>query len=218
MSSQNIEYRIIILGNTMVGKTTLFKKLTSENYEEKNLSTIGVDKKTLNLNIDIKKGEKNINRDFSLSIVDTAGQERYKSIIKGYYRGANGILLMYDITDLESFKSIENWVKSIEDNINPKEEKFIIFLIGNKLDQIGVDEYERQVEEENAKEFCEQKNMIWGGEVSVKTMTQEELLKLFKDYVIKIYGKIGENIVKQQGIKQIQKYEKQKRNRDCCLQ
>ena len=219
-SAEKIEYRIILIGNTGVGKTTLFKKLATGEFSPKNLSTIGVDKKSYLFTLQINKNGEQVTREFEVSLIDTAGQERYNTITKGYYKGAHGILLMYDITDLPSFKNVEKWVKNIEDNINSGPDKYIIFLIGNKLDQIGEEDYTRAVEVSSAKNICEQQHLIWGGEVSMKSMKADELNKLLQDYVIQIYDKIGDKIVKTQGSNILENYKKSKnkKNRDrCCL-
>jgi small GTP-binding protein len=221
MSSQKIEYRIILIGNSGVGKTSLFKKLTTKNFVDNNMATIGVDKRTYSLNIDIEKDGKTINKDFQLSLVDTAGQERYKAIIRNYYKEANGVLLMYDITNNSSFKNVEVWLQSIEQNIQSDPGKYIIFLIGNKLDligqQLGNKTYEREVEEEDAEELCKQKKLEWGGEMSVKNITDDELENLLKNYVKKLYGCIGDNQVKQQGVHHLGSFAPPKKKSRCPL-
>ena len=85
------------------------------------------------------------------------------------------------------------------------------FLIGNKIDLIGIDCYCRCIEEEEAKKFCEEKNIIWGGEISVKCFTPEELGEKLEEYVKKMYLKIGETkkpkekVIKKEAMKKIKK-------------
>ena len=95
-----------------------------------------------------------------LQIWDTAGQERFKTILASYFRGANGILLIYDITDRESFESLTHWLNEIEKNAN---KNIKILLIGNNCDL----EEQRQVSYQEGKDFALKNNMNFL-EVSVK--------------------------------------------------
>ena len=95
-----------------------------------------------------------------LQIWDTAGQERFKTIVASYFRGANGILLIYDITDRESFESLTHWLNEIENNAN---KNIKILLIGNNCDL----EEQRQVSYQEGKDFALKNNMNFL-EVSVK--------------------------------------------------
>ena len=212
MSEDNIEYKVVLIGNTAVGKTSLFKKISTKVFLEKNISTIGMDKKTLQFELDIDGAKKG----FSISLVDTAGQERYRSITKTYYKESDGILLLYDVTNRDSFKNVNIWLDSIKEVIgNHKDSKYLIILIGNKIDLIGVDGKERAVTEEEAKNMCTEKNLVWGGECSVKDIDYSELEEKFKNYVKLIYGKVGEKKVIKQNIKQIGHYKKKNKNGFC---
>ena len=212
MSEENIEYRIVLIGNTAVGKTSLFKKISTKVFLEKNISTIGMDKKTLQFELDIDGAKKG----FSISLVDTAGQERYRSITKSYYKESDGILLLYDVTNRDSFKNVNIWLDSIKEVIgNHKDSKYLIILIGNKIDLIGVDGKERAVTEEEAENMCKEKNLVWGGECSVKDIDYSELEEKFKSYVKLIYDKVGEKKVVKQNIKKMGEYKKKERPRFC---
>ena len=212
MSEQKIEYKVILIGNSAVGKTSLFKKLTTGQFSEKNISTIGMDKKTLEVEI-----ESNGKKPVEISLVDTAGQERFRAITKNYFKESDGILLLYDVTNIESFKNVEIWIESIHESLgNHKDSKYVIFLIGNKIDLIGIDGKERMVTEEEAKSICQEKNLVWGGECSVKNIEFSELQEKFKNYVKKIYEKVGEKIVTTQVVKKMDNYKKKKK-RFCIL-
>ena len=208
MSEDKIEYKVILIGNTAVGKTSLFKKLTTGEFSEKNISTIGVDKKTLSVQIP------NVNKEIDISLVDTAGQERFRSIAKKYYQGCDGILLLYDITNKDSFKQIESWIESIHKS-NHKNSKYIIILIGNKKDLIEEEGFQREVTEEEAKATCEEKSFVWGGETSVRNIEYKDLLNLFSEYVKDIYDKVGDKEVKKQVTKSLDKYKKKKKRKFC---
>ena len=200
-----ITYKIILIGNSGVGKTSLFRKLSTGEFIARNISTIGIDKKTLDYSIDINNQKKN----FRISLFDTAGQEKFRAITKSYYKESEGIFLMYDITDRKSFDNVEMWVNSIKDSIDSgNNSKYEIFLIGNKLDLINEEGKERQVTEEEAKDACNKFNMIWGNELSTKDIKYDDLKNIFEKYVRDLYQKVGEKQVKKQKIQKVQKYKK----------
>ena len=190
----SINYKFVLIGNSGAGKTSFFRKLSTGEFYEKNISTIGVEKKTIELNLDIINDEgKTEKKSFVISLFDTAGQEKFRAITHNYYKEADGILLIYDIDDKSSFESIEMWIESIRQNMGSNDvSKYAMVLIGNKSDLIEEEIKEREVTEDEAKQICEKYDIIWGGEQSIRSIGFEELRKLFDEYVIKIYKKIGE--------------------------
>jgi len=99
--------KLIIIGDTSVGKTSLVVRYCDGGFEPKTyLSTVGVDFKTKVVEID--------GRSIKVQIWDTAGQERFKNITRAYYRGANGIILVYDVTSRQTFESIRTWFQDIK--------------------------------------------------------------------------------------------------------
>ena len=190
----SINYKFVLIGNSGAGKTSFFRKLSTGEFYEKNISTIGVEKKTFELNLDILNDEgKTEKKSFVIGLFDTAGQEKFRAITHNYYKGSDGILLIYDIDDKSSFESIEMWIESIRQNMGSNDvSKYAMVLIGNKSDLIEEEIKERKVTEDEAKQICEKYDIIWGGEQSIRSIGFEELRKLFDEYVIKIYKKIGE--------------------------
>ena len=188
-------YKIMIIGDSSVGKTCLFKKLTTGKYSDKNISTIGIDRKTLSLKIKINENGEEIEKTFLIQLWDTAGQERFRSITKGYYKDSQGLLLMYDISNQETFDNVEKWIENIKDSLGDddkeNENKYIIILLGNKLDL--AENGARKVNTELAEEKCKQFNIIWGGECSAKDSTVEDLKGKFEIYTREIYNSIGSN-------------------------
>ena len=210
--SEPIEYNIILIGNSAVGKTSIFKKIMTGSFSEKNISTIGMDKRTFTIEAEVDDKGKQVTKTFNISLIDTAGQERYKSITKTYFKGADCILLIYDITNRESYDNVSMWIQSIHDSIgNHETSKYIIVLIGNKIDLIGVDGKTRAVEESEAQSKCQEFKLNWGGECSAKTFSDSELKNLIKGYVIKIYEKIGSKNTGHQVTKQLAKNTKKKK-------
>ena len=199
-----IEYKLILLGNTAVGKTSLFKKITTGQFFSKNISTIGMDRKTITIEEEVQEKNEMIKKSFEISLVDTAGQERFKAITKTYYKDSDGILLMYDVTNKESFLNVKIWIDSIFETLgNNVNSKYVIFLIGNKIDLIGVEDRKREVTEEEAKQKCNENNITWGGECSAKINTDIELLDLIKACVKEVYKKVGAKVVNKQVVKKI---------------
>ena len=139
-------FKIVIIGDSGVGKSCMLLRFADGTFTDSFISTIGVDFKIKTLNIDNKK--------IKLQIWDTAGQDRFKSITSSYYRGAHGIILVYDITDNDSFRNIEKWLGDIEryglKDVNK-------LLIGNKCDLTE----KRVVEYEKGKQLADNLNIIF---------------------------------------------------------
>ena len=144
-----------MIGNSGVGKSCLLIRFTDDTFSDSYVTTIGVDFKIKTLEIESKSCK--------LQIWDTAGQERFRNIISSYYRGAQGIMLVYDITDLESFQNLNSWLIEIEKNASKNVYKI---LIGNKCDM----ENERKVTTQQGKEFADQYGMKFF-ETSAKNST-----------------------------------------------
>jgi Ras-related protein Rab-8A len=117
-------FKLLIIGESGVGKTCLLLRFTDDSFTANHLTTIGIDFKIKIINLEEKQ--------IKLQIWDTAGQERFRTITKTYYKGAHGIILTYDVTDENSFKNIRNWVKQIEQNAQTNVCKV---LVGNKCDR-----------------------------------------------------------------------------------
>jgi small GTP-binding protein len=213
---ENIMYKIILIGDSTVGKTCLFKKMTTgAEFNEKIISTIGMDRKSINFNIPVKdKDNKEKEKNFEVQLWDTAGQERFRSITRGYYKDSQGLLLMYDITNRETFDNLDKWIYGVKESLGSVKEKYIIILMGNKLDLVNEDNSARKVNVDEAIEKCKDCQLIWGGECSAKDFTVEELEDKFKTYTKEIYNIIGSNIVKSQVAKKIISGNKKKKG--CC--
>jgi Ras-related protein Rab-8A len=114
---------LLLIGDSGVGKTCVLFRFSEDAFNSTFISTIGIDFKIRTIELDGKK--------IKLQIWDTAGQERFRTITTAYYRGAMGIMLVYDITNEKSFENIKNWIRNIEEHAAPDVQKMIL---GNKCD------------------------------------------------------------------------------------
>ena len=219
MSQKNNEYKIILIGDSAVGKTSIFKKLSTGQFVDKNISTIGMDKRTLNFkDIEVEINGNKKKEEFNIILYDTAGQERYRAITKNYFRSSDIVFVIYDITNRKSFENVEGWLESLSQILsNWKTGKYIVTLLGNKLDFVENDEKPRQVEEEEAQKLCDDKDIIWGGECSVKNFSAEEMTEVFIKSWRAFVQKFGiKNELSSQNRIEGSKYEKKKKKNGFC--
>ena len=172
----NYDYllKYIIVGDSAVGKSNLLLRFIHDDFKIEYQSTIGVEFDAKNLNIK--------NKIFRLQIWDSAGQETYRSLTRAYYKNCVCAILVYDISNRESFENISQWVNHCIEN-SPK--KVFMILVGNKCDLIE----SRQIPFEKGKEMAEKNNMMFF-ETSAKT--GENVEKIFVDSTKEINNKIIE--------------------------
>merc|ERR1712199_26254 len=134
-------FKLLLIGDSGVGKSCLLLRFADDTYTETYISTIGVDFKIRTVEIDGKV--------IKLQIWDTAGHERFRTITSSYYRGAHGIIVVYDVTEMETFHAVERWMTEIERFAGPDVNKM---LVGNKCDMVA----KKVVDYATAKEFADQ--------------------------------------------------------------
>ena len=164
-------FKVLLLGNSDVGKSSLLLRFVDSVWNDAFVPTIGVDFKVKTLDIN--------NQKVKMQIWDTAGQERFRTVVSTYFRGAHGILLLYDVTNRDSFKNLESWLIEIEKNAK---EKVLKILIGNKCDLTE----DREISEEEGKAFALRNGMEFM-ETSAKMNTNvseafETLAKLMIEF------------------------------------
>ena len=139
-NTPNVLFKLLLIGDSGVGKSSLLHRFADDIYTDSYISTIGVDFKIKTMSV----GDKMV----KLQIWDTAGQERFRTITSSYYRGAQGIIVVYDITDVDSFNNVKQWLSEIDRYASENVDKL---LVGNKSDL----EPARQVTKAMAEEFAE---------------------------------------------------------------
>jgi len=133
-------FKLLLIGDSGVGKSCLLLRFADDTYTESYISTIGVDFKIRTIELDGKT--------VKLQIWDTAGQERFRTITSSYYRGAHGICVVYDVTDMDSFNNVKQWLQEIDRYATEGVNKL---LVGNKSDMTD----KKVVEYTVAKEFAD---------------------------------------------------------------
>ena len=125
-SDTNLSYKFLILGDKMVGKTSVLERYVNNTFKTNYLTTIGMDKRFKRLEIN--------NKDVDVFFTDTAGEERFRSLTKMFYKDADGIFIGFSLTEKNTLESINYWVEQIDQNCNNKGKDLSLVLFGNKCD------------------------------------------------------------------------------------
>ena len=162
-------FKIVLIGDSSVGKTNILSKYISDEYDPDTQATIGVELSTKNYTFD--------NNEVKVQIWDTAGQEKYRSITSSYYKGAHGCLLVYDITRKVTFENIDKWLAEIKLSSN---NEINMVLIGNKCDL----EDKREVSIEEAQNKAKLLNMAF---METSALNGTNVEKAFNELVNNVY-------------------------------
>ena len=162
-------FKIILVGDSSVGKTNILSRYLNNTFEETTKPTVGVEfnSKTYKIQDNIVKAQ----------IWDTAGQERYRSITSAYYKGAKGCLLIYDITRKKTFESIDRWISQFKETAD---KDLFIILVGNKCDLADV----RQVSKEEAEKKAKFYNMAF---IETSALNGTNVEKAFDTLINEVY-------------------------------
>ena len=166
-------FKILILGDSFVGKTNMLKRFLHNDFDSTNKETVGVEFDSKNITL----GENGKEEIVKAQIWDTAGQERYRSLTKAYYKGAKGALLVYDITRRVTFENIDNWLIDLRTN---GDKDILIILIGNKSDL----EDKREVSKDEAETKAEQYNTAF---LETSAKSGDNITKGFMELIEQIY-------------------------------
>eukprot|EP01156_Anaeramoeba_ignava_P022439 Anaeramoba_ignava/c20659_g1_i3.p1 GENE.c20659_g1_i3~~c20659_g1_i3.p1 ORF type:complete len:202 (+),score=58.54 c20659_g1_i3:42-647(+) len=166
-------FKLLLIGDSGVGKSCLLLRFADDTYTESYISTIGVDFKIRTIELEGKT--------IKLQIWDTAGQERFRTITRTYYRGCHGIIIVYDVTDQESFNNVKTWLHEIDRYASEHVNKL---LVGNKSDLVS----KKVVDTDTAKSFADQLGIPFL-ETSAKNSTNVE--KAFITMAAEIKKRVG---------------------------
>ena len=169
-------YKILLLGDSEVGKSCFLMRYSDNVFVENYITTIGLDYKLKYVQLDTGETIK-------VQLWDTAGQDRYRTIAKNYYKGSHGILLLYDVTKLSSFENIREWIKDIKEEVY---EKAIIFLIGNKIDKTT----ERKITTEQGAKLAEEYNLPFFEASAKSGENVDEIFKFLYKKISEVYIEI----------------------------
>ena len=198
--------KILTLGDTTVGKSSIVLRFSEDKFDDNQFATIGIDFKTKYIKLD----------KFSVKVLiwDTAGQEKFQNIAKQYYKGANGVLLIYDISNRKSFERIDFWLKELKEN-NRIDELFL-YLVGDKIDM----EDKRVISFQEGEKYAK-KNDINFFEVSAKS--GKGVTELFNNVINGVMEKILKKNEKEELEDKVrlstflEKNYKNEKNKKCCF-
>ena len=193
----SVTFKILTIGESGVGKTCILRRFVENKFLKNHLATIGIDFKTKTLTIN--------NQEIKLKIWDTAGQERFRNITTQYYKGADGIVLVYDVTDEASYEKIKDWMDQILSNT--QKEDIGLVLLGNKCDMEP-----RNVTEEQGNKMAEELKISY---FETSALTGQGIKEAFEQ--------LTRDIMKKKGVgndngenNDLKKNQKKKKGGDCC--
>lgn len=163
-------YKIVLVGDSGVGKSNLLTRFTKNEFNFKSATTIGVEFSTRTVEVKNKK--------IKAQVWDTAGQERFRAITNAFYRGAVGALLVYDITKHESYMNVEKWLKELREH---GDSKMVHMLVGNKSDL----KHLRAVPTEEAASFAEKNNLSF---IEASALDSSNVDTAFENVLKDVYG------------------------------
>ena len=182
MSTDEYVYKVLLLGDTTVGKTCSLMKYTDKTFQDIHMATIGLDYRLKSMKL---KSGKNI----KLQIWDTAGQDRFRAITKNYYKGSHGIILIYDVTNVQTFENVKQWVSQIREEASAN---VIIYIAGNKIDM----EEERKVNKEEGEKLAEELGFPFVETSAKSGININETFEDLVERIDKIYGNSPQKVTR----------------------
>ena len=182
MSTDEYVYKVLLLGDTTVGKTCFLMKYTDKTFQDIHMATIGLDYRLKSMKL---KSGKNI----KLQIWDTAGQDRFRAITKNYYKGSHGIILIYDVTNVQTFENVKQWVSQIREEASAN---VIIYIAGNKIDM----EEERKVNKEEGEKLAEELGFPFVETSAKSGININETFEDLVERIDKIYGNSPQKVTR----------------------
>lgn len=162
--------QLLIVGDSLVGKTSMLTRFVHGTFNESYLATVGIDFFSKDVNYDGRK--------VRVKIWDTAGQERYKTLTKGFIRNAQGIIVVYDVTNLETFDNLKYWIQSLKSYASEENIQIPAILVGNKIDSP-----KREVEKESGIRLAKDNDLPY---FETSALTGENIDLSIKELVLKV--------------------------------
>ena len=193
--------KVITLGESEVGKTSIIRRYIHNIFDESILSTIG-------LNFSYKEVKLKNGKNLKIKLIDTAGQEKYKALAKSYFKNVDGVLFVFALNKKDSFDNIINWINLFKDNHNGKE-GIPMYLIGNKSDQ------EREVQKDVIDDFISKNNYKYFETSAKENIGIDELFQELSEDLYKILIETGGK--KSQNTQTLNKFKGNKKNKSDCI-
>lgn len=198
MARNNFNYKLVLLGDTAVGKSCLATRFVTDKFYEFQEPTIGAAFLTYSMCVD--------GNNVKFEIWDTAGQERYRSLAPMYYRGAKAAVVVYDITQKESFDGAKSWANEL---IKKGNKNCVTVIVGNKFDLVN----ERKVNLNDVKNFTDENNLL---QIETSAKTSHNVKELFIMIAKKLIEKNGLFQEEENKLKLENENSKKKIKSGCC--
>ena len=204
--NNDLEYKIITLGDNSVGKTSIINRFINGEFRPDSKPTLGI-KHSFKI---LELGHLNNKKKLKLSVIDTGGQEKYKALSISYFRYADVVLFIFNLNEPFSFENIQNWIDNFNENNNKSKKVIKKYLIGNKSD------LEQKVEQNLIDEFAK-KNIMPYKATSAKTNSQiNELFQMIGEELYEEIDKKSIVSVKSKSVSRILTKTQIKHNKNCC--
>ena len=204
--NNDLEYKIITLGDSSVGKTSIINRFINGEFRPDSIPTLGI-KHSFKI---LELGHLNNKKKLKLSVIDTGGQEKYKALSISYFRYADVVLFIFNLNEPFSFENIQNWIDNFNENNNKSKKVIKKYLIGNKSD------LEQKVEQNLIDEFAKKNNMPYKA-TSAKTNSQiNELFQMIGEELYEEIDKKSIVSVKSKSVSRILTKTRIKHNKNCC--
>ena len=204
--NNDLEYKIITLGDSSVGKTSIINRFINGEFRPDSKPTLGI-KHSFKI---LELGHLNNKKKLKLSVIDTGGQEKYKALSISYFRYADVVLFIFNLNEPFSFENIQNWIDNFNENNNKSKKVIKKYLIGNKSD------LEQKVEQNLIDEFAK-KNIMPYKATSAKTNSQiNELFQMIGEELYEEIDKKSIVSVKSKSVSRILTKTQIKHNKNCC--
>ncbi|CAN8202074.1 unnamed protein product [Coccothraustes coccothraustes] len=168
MEPAGLTLKLLLVGDSGVGKSSLLRRVTDGAFEPRQAPTVGIDFKVKKMVVE--------GRAVQLAIWDTAGQERFRTVTPSYYRGAQGVVLVYDVTRKATFTGLGSWLNELEMYTTPS--STVTMLVGNKTDKP-----DREVERKEGLQLARKHSLLF---IETSAKTQDGVYHAFEELVLKI--------------------------------